>query len=78
LSNSERLSNLTLPKFSDAGFSGASLNRPSLRKMRAFITRGSIDVVIVYDLSRLTRSVANNTILESEFARHGASLRTAV
>lgn len=61
--------------FKDPGFPGTRLDRPALNKMRKLIARGSIDAVIAYDPTRLTRSVVDNRILEEEFANHDTHLR---
>lgn len=60
--------------FTDAGFSGTRLDRPALNKMCALIARDSIDVVIVQDLSRFTRSVTDHMVLQREFAKRGTQL----
>ncbi|CAG0964754.1 hypothetical protein ANRL3_01114 [Anaerolineae bacterium] len=60
--------------FSDAGFSGANLNRPALSKMREYIAHHPIDMVIVQDLSRLTRFMADWLVIESELAGHNVRL----
>lgn len=60
--------------FSDAGFSGANLNRPALSRMREYITHNLTDVVITQDLSRLTRSMADWVVIESELVGHNVRL----
>ena len=42
--------------YSDAGFSGANLERPALQEMLRHIQENKINVVIVYKIDRLTRS----------------------
>ncbi len=42
--------------YSDAGFTGANLNRPALNELLEDIKQRKIDVVIVYKIDRLTRS----------------------
>jgi site-specific DNA recombinase len=50
----------TLPRpYDDGGFSGGSMDRPGLRQLLADVTAGRIDVVIVYKVDRLTRSLAD-------------------
>ena len=63
--------------FADAGYSGAKLDRPALRNMRGLIARDSISAVVVSDLTRLTRSITDKSVLESEFAKKGAHLHDA-
>lgn len=61
--------------FADSGRSGASLDRPALRKMRALIARDSIRVIVIADLARLSRSFADMSILKKEFDKRGVSIR---
>src|SRR5215207_7928180 len=44
--------------YNDAGFSGGSLNRPALQKLLCDIRDRLVDVVVVYKVDRLTRSLA--------------------
>ena len=60
--------------FADAGFSGARLERPALRRMRELILHDRINVVIVANLSRLTRSVVDLSTLRKEFGKRGTQL----
>jgi site-specific DNA recombinase len=46
-------------KYDDGGHSGASLHRPALRRLLSDISMGRIDVVVVYKVDRLTRSLAD-------------------
>src|SRR5215203_3649799 len=43
----------------DGGFSGASTDRPALQRLLADVQGGSVDVVVVYKVDRLTRSLAD-------------------
>jgi DNA invertase Pin-like site-specific DNA recombinase len=45
--------------YDDGGFSGGSMERPALARLLADITAGRIDVVVVYKVDRLTRSLAD-------------------
>jgi DNA invertase Pin-like site-specific DNA recombinase len=45
--------------FDDGGFSGGSLDRPALQRLLSSIRSGLIDVVVVYKVDRLTRSLAD-------------------
>ncbi|MBI5029469.1 MAG: recombinase family protein [Chloroflexi bacterium] len=60
-------------EFRDIG-SGMTLDRPDLTAMRRVIAQDSIDVVIVYVLSQLTRSSWHCEALRREFALRGAKL----
>src|SRR5918998_1874513 len=46
-------------RYDDGGFSGASMERPGLQKLLADIQAGAIDVVVVYKVDRLTRSLTD-------------------
>ena len=48
-----------LPKaYNDGGFSGATIDRPALQQLLADLTAGRVDIVVVYKIDRLTRSLA--------------------
>src|SRR6202008_2018760 len=46
-------------RYDDGGFSGGNLERPALQHLLADIRSGRIDIVIVYKVDRLTRSLAD-------------------
>ncbi len=45
--------------YDDGGYSGGNVDRPGLQKLLADIEAGLIDVVVVYKIDRLTRSLAD-------------------
>jgi site-specific DNA recombinase len=45
--------------YDDGGFSGGTMERPALQQLLAHIREGLIDVVVVYKVDRLTRSLAD-------------------
>src|SRR5499433_2412307 len=45
--------------YDDGGFSGATMGRPALQGLLADITAGRADIVVVYKIDRLTRSLAD-------------------
>src|SRR6202046_1498075 len=45
--------------YDDPAYSGGNLDRPALKKLLADIEAGRIDVVVVYKIDRLTRSLAD-------------------
>jgi site-specific DNA recombinase len=59
--------------YNDGAFSGASLDRPALQKLLADIGNGKIDIVVVYKVDRLTRSLADFAKLVELFDQHGVS-----
>jgi site-specific DNA recombinase len=57
--------------FEDEGYSGASLVRPGLERIRDLAAEGQIHAVLVYGPDRLSRKYAYQVLLIEEFARHG-------
>lgn len=53
--------------FDDGGFSGGSMNRPALQQLLAAIDAGEVDIVVVYKVDRLTRSLADFAKLVERF-----------
>ncbi len=45
--------------YDDGGFSGGSMERPALRQLLADAAAGRINIVVVYKVDRLTRSLAD-------------------
>ena len=58
---------------SDGGLSGGTLQRPALQSLLADIRARKIDVVLVYKVDRLTRSLADFAKLVDLFEAHGVS-----
>ena len=48
-------------RYDDGAFSGASLDRPALQQLLADVPAGKIDIVLVYKVDRLTRSLATQS-----------------
>ena len=58
--------------YTDAGYSGATTERPALKQMIKDIKKGRIDKVLVYKLDRLSRSQKDTLVLiEDEFLANG-------
>lgn len=55
----------------DEGFSGASLLRPGLERLRDLAAEGHIQAVLIHAPDRLSRKYAYQVLLTEEFARHG-------
>jgi site-specific DNA recombinase len=55
----------------DAGFSGATLVRPGLEKLRDLAAEGQIQAVLIHAPDRLSRKYAYQVLLTEELARHG-------
>jgi DNA invertase Pin-like site-specific DNA recombinase len=60
-------------RYDDGGLSGASLDRPALQVLVADVRAGKIDVVVVYKVDRLTRSLTDFAKLVELFDEHGVS-----
>jgi len=56
-------------RYDDGGFSGGTLDRPALQRLLADIEAGQVDVVVVYKLDRLTRSLRDFHKLVEQFER---------
>jgi site-specific DNA recombinase len=60
-------------RYDDGAFSGASLERPALQNLLADVRSGKIDVIVVYKVDRLTRSLADFAKLVELFDQHSVS-----
>ena len=61
-------------QFEDDGYSGGTLVRPGLERLRDLIAEGVIAKVLIYDPDRLSRHYAYQVLLLEEFARHGTEV----
>jgi DNA invertase Pin-like site-specific DNA recombinase len=59
--------------YNDGGISGGTLERPALQSLLSNIGERKIDVVVVYKVDRLTRSLADFAKLVEMFEAHGVS-----
>lgn len=59
--------------YDDGGFSGGTMERPALQRLFQDIRSGLIDVVVVYKVDRLTRSLADFARMVELFDAHGVS-----
>jgi DNA invertase Pin-like site-specific DNA recombinase len=60
-------------RYDDGAFSGASLERPAVQKLLADVRAGTIDIVLVYKVDRLTRSLADFAKVIEPFDAHNVS-----
>jgi site-specific DNA recombinase len=60
-------------RYDDGGFSGGSMERPALQKLLLEVQAKRIDVIVVYKVDRLTRSLADFAKLVEMFDAHGVS-----
>ena len=59
--------------YDDPAFSGGNMERPGLKRLMADIEAGKIDVVVIYKIDRLTRSLADFSKMVEVFERQGVS-----
>ena len=60
-------------RYDDGAFSGASLDRPALQRLLAQVRAEQINVIVVYKVDRLTRSLADFAKLVELFDQHSVS-----
>lgn len=60
-------------RYDDGGFSGGSTLRPALQQLLIDVQEGRIDVIVVYKVDRLTRSLADFAKLVELFDKHDVS-----
>lgn len=64
---------LVRDRFDDGGLSGASLDRPALQDLLNRVRARQVDIIVVYKVDRLTRSLADFAKLVEEFDQHDVS-----
>jgi site-specific DNA recombinase len=60
-------------QYDDGGYSGGNLERPALQRMISDIEAGRIDVVVIYKIDRLSRSLADFIRIMDVLGKYGAS-----
>src|SRR3954447_21707063 len=60
-------------KYDDGGFSGGDTDRPALQRLLDDVRAGKVDVIVVYKVDRLTRSLADFAKLVELFDQHDVS-----
>ena len=60
-------------RYDDGGYSGGSTDRPDLQRLLDDIRARKIDIIVVYKVDRLTRSLADFAKLVELFDAHGVS-----
>jgi len=60
-------------KYDDGGFSGGNTDRPALQRLLEDVRAGKVDVIVVYKVDRLTRSLADFAKLVELFDKHNVS-----
>ena len=59
--------------YDDGGFSGATMERPAFQRLLSDVSAGKIDVVVVYKVDRLTRSLSDFAKIVDIFDRRAVS-----
>ena len=60
-------------RYDDGGFSGGTLERPALKRLLADIEQGLVDVIVVYKIDRLSRSLMDFAKLVETMEAHGVT-----
>lgn len=60
-------------RFDDGGFSGGNMERPALKQLIELIDAGRIDIIVVYKIDRLTRSLTDFARLAEVLDKRGVS-----
>ena len=61
-------------RYDDGGFSGGNLERPALKRLLADVAAGSVDIILLYKIDRLTRSLADFAKIVEVLDKAGAKL----
>ncbi len=64
---------LVRDRYDDGGFSGGTLERPALKRLLADIEQGLVDVIVVYKIDRLSRSLMDFAKLVETMEVHGVT-----
>ena len=64
---------LVATRYDDGGFSGGTMERPALQRLLADIADGKVDIVVVYKIDRLTRSLSDFSRIVEVFEEAGTS-----
>ena len=59
--------------FDDGGFSGGNTDRPALIQLMDLVRAGAVDVIVIYKIDRLTRSLMDFAKLAETFDKHSVS-----
>ena len=62
-------------RYDDGGYSGATMQRPALERLFEDIESGAIDVVVVYKVDRLSRSLGDFAQMMQRFDQHGVYIK---
>ena len=60
-------------RYDDGGFSGGNMERPGLQRLLADVDAGKVDVIVVYKIDRLSRSLLDFMKMIERFNQKGVS-----
>ena len=60
--------------YDDGGYSGGNMTRPGLQELLRDVNNGDVDVVVVYKIDRISRSLKDFTELDGIFTRNHVSM----
>ena len=60
-------------RYDDGGFSGGNMQRPGLKRLMADVAAGKVDIILLYKIDRLTRSLADFAKIVEVLDKAGAS-----
>ena len=60
-------------RYDDGGFTGANLERPALKRLLQDVENGLVDIILVYKVDRLSRSLIDFARMMDVLERHGVS-----
>ena len=60
-------------QFDDGGFSGGNMDRPALKQLIDLVSDGRVDIIVVYKIDRLTRSLTDFAKLAEVLEKQGVS-----
>ena len=60
-------------RYDDGGFSGGNLERPALKRLLSDVAAGTVDIILLYKIDRLTRSLADFAKIVEVLDKAGAS-----
>ena len=60
-------------QYNDGGYSGGTMNRPAFQELLKDVEKGEVDIVVVYKVDRLTRSLMDFAKIVDIFDKHETS-----
>jgi DNA invertase Pin-like site-specific DNA recombinase len=60
-------------RYDDGGFSGGNMQRPGMSRLMADVAAGKVDIILLYKIDRLTRSLADFAKIVEVLDKAGAS-----